>query len=124
MDILVQKVSFDLFSKVIMRSPVDTGRFRNNWQVGINQKPSGEVTGTDRGTVNQAGAGSSTAKSRAESETAKAKGGDTVYMVNNLPYAERLEDGWSPQAAGGIVGVSIAEFKGIVERVGGKLRKT
>lgn len=122
-DTLVQKVSFDLFSKVIMRSPVDKGTFRNNWQVGINQKPSGVVTGKDPGAVNQTGAGSSKAKGKAEGITAKAKGGDVVHMVNNLPYAERIEDGYSPQAPGGVVGVSIAEFQSIVEKVGGKLMK-
>ena len=93
-------------------------------EVGINQEPSGEITGEDPGTVNQTGTGSSKAKNRAETKTAKAKGGDVVFLINNLPYAERIEDGWSPQAAGGVVGVSIAEFQSIVEKVGGELIKT
>lgn len=121
-DVIVQKISFDLFGRVIMRSPVDTGRFRNNWQLGINQIPTGEVAGTDKGAVNQVGLGASIAKSTMETNAAQLIGGDIAYLVNNLPYAERLEDGYSPQAAGGVVGVSVAEFQDIVEQVGGEIK--
>lgn len=123
LDVIVRKVSFDLFGNVIMRSPVDTGRFRQNWQVGINQQPSDVLEGTDKGSVNQSGVGDSRAKVKALGELKSAKGGDVIYLVNNLPYADRLEDGWSPQAAGGIVGVSVAEFKDIVEKIGGEVRE-
>ncbi len=124
-DLLIQKSTFDLFSRVIMRSPVDTGRFRNNWQFGINQIPTGEVAGTDKGVVNQVGIGASSAKSTVAGSIGKVRGGDVVYLVNNLPYAERLEDNWSPQTHNaGIVGVSVAEFQGIVDKVGGELSKT
>ena len=34
-DGLVRKVTIDLFTRVIVRSPVDTGRFKGNWQASL-----------------------------------------------------------------------------------------
>ena len=124
LDTIVRKVAFDLFGRVIMRSPVDTGRFRQNWQLGINQQPTGVLAGTDQGSVNQSGIGNSEAKERVGADLASAKGGDIIYLINNLSYAERLEEGYSPQATGGVVAVSVAEFEGIVNKIGGEIRKT
>ena len=122
LDTIVRKVAFDLFGRVIMRSPVDTGRFRQNWQLGINQQPTGVLAGTDQGSVNQSGIGDSGAKDRVDADLASAKGGDIIYLINNQSYAERLEEGYSPQAAGGVVAVSVAEFQDIVNTVGGEIK--
>ena len=74
-------------------SPVDTGRFRASWQVGENsagggEKPEGSYSNTpaiDRIGYQQERVGN-------------------VYSVhNNLPYAERLAQGWSKQAPAGWV---------------------
>jgi hypothetical protein len=43
-------------------------------------------------------------------------GGKIYYIVNNLPYAQRLDDGWSSQAPAGIIGLALAEFDGMVLR--------
>jgi hypothetical protein len=40
-----------------------------------------------------------------------------AYIQNNLPYAQRLEDGWSKQAPAGMVALSLAELQ--AEIVGG-----
>ena len=84
----------------MLRTPVDTGRFRANWNVSLT-KP--DLTTTQ-----------STNQSRGASEAAKAlkfSAGGVVYMANGLPYAVRLEHGWSNQAPTGMVKVSIVEFE-------------
>jgi hypothetical protein len=36
------------------------------------------------------------------------------YITNNLPYAERLEYGWSGQAPSGMIRLSLAEFEQVL----------
>jgi hypothetical protein len=43
--------------------------------------------------------------------------GGVHYLQNNLPYAWRLETGYSKQAPAGIVGITALEFGGIVDDV-------
>ena len=51
----------------------------------------------------------------------KASEGDAIYLVNNLPYAQRLENGWSTkQAPNGMVALSIQKFDGRVINVTGE----
>jgi hypothetical protein len=103
---VIGRAAFIAFSRVVMRSPVDTGRFRGNWQMGIDEQPVGELDALDKT--------GSTTVSEAENIAARAKIGDDMYIVNNLPYADRLENGWSQQAPAGIVALTVAEWPGIV----------
>jgi len=43
--------------------------------------------------------------------------GDIVYLANNLPYAQRLEDGWSQQAPEGMVKLTVQRFQQIADAV-------
>ena len=89
--------SLSLFSKVIMRTPVDTGRLRGNWSAGINNPGDGNY----------------------QSVVARARLGDSLFLTNNLPYAGVIEMGrvnnkGSYQAPKGMVRVTISEFKQVV----------
>ena len=44
------------------------------------------------------------------------KAGHVFYLVNNLPYIRRLEQGWSQQAPAGMVAVTVSEFQQTVAR--------
>ena len=90
-------------SAIIKRSPVDTGRFRNNWQFSIDAP----AIGKDPSGSNQAALVSATSKMVA---------GNTFYMTNNLPYAERIEYGWSQQAPQGVVRVTLGEYKTFIDQ--------
>jgi hypothetical protein len=87
--------------KVQGRSPVKTGQFRDNWLH--------SVGGPD--VTVQEGPGSALA---AKSSRALAAYPDTtfpsIWLQNNLPYAEPLEDGYSSQAPGGVLGVTVPEL--------------
>lgn len=78
------------------------GRFKNNWQIGIGSM------NTDTGrAANSSGDGALAAFSA----TIKAwKPGQTIYLTNSLPYAYRLEHGWSKQAPSGMVKLAVQNF--------------
>ncbi|NNC01893.1 HK97 gp10 family phage protein [Corallococcus exiguus] len=104
---VVRKTALGVLANVVTASPVDTGRFRGNWQVGIGDRPAGTVDAEDKD--------GSAVVSR---EGAKLEGvavGETVFITNNLPYARRLEFGWSQQAPKGMVRVTLAQVDEILE---------
>lgn len=114
-DTVVKKISLDVFTRIIMRSPVDTGRFRGNWQCAIGEMPAGTVDLNDKdGTATIA---------RATAETLKLKAGDTIFLVNNLPYAWPLEAGHSKQAPSGVVGVTVVEYQQILDKAVAETKK-
>jgi hypothetical protein len=105
-DLVVRKVALDLFSRVIEKSPVDTGRFKSNWQVAIGAIPPGTLELFDKD-------GSATI-SRVDAAVLQLKAGDIIYLVNNLPYSRRLEYGYSKQAPAGMVRTSVQEYGAVV----------
>lgn len=87
-----------MLNEIVLRSPVDTGRFRGNNIVSIGSPVytnTAEVDPTGGETIN-----------RGLSVTSGLEPFTVVYIQNNLPYAERLENGWSDQAPGGIYELS------------------
>ena len=104
-----QKISLDVFSNVIRLSPVDTGRFKGNWQPSVGAPVAGELELLDPS------GGTVTAKVSGFVEGVEA--GDVIYMVNNLPYAESLEDGSSQQAPNGMVKLTVQRFQPIADKV-------
>lgn len=107
-DLVVRKVALDLFKRVIMKSPVRRGRFKGNWQVQIGSIPSGTIEVDDKD-------GSATI-AKVAAEVLNLKAGDTIYLVNNLAYARKLEYGWSKQAPSGMVRISVQEYGAIVKQ--------
>ena len=113
LDVAIRKIGLELFSRVIVNTPVDTGRARANWQVAINSVPTGTLELSDKdGTA---------AISAADAEVSGLKAGDTIHLVNNLPYIQKLEDGSSTQAPAGMVGLAVQDFQNIARQVGFEL---
>lgn len=119
-DLVVRKVVLDIGTRIVMRSPVGDGshwkepppkgyiggRFRANWQYGENIIPRGTVPDIDP---------SGKASLRRIAAIADDAGGKVHFIVNNLPYAQRLEYGWSKrQAPAGMVGITLVEYQSIV----------
>lgn len=103
-------VSIALFGEVVERSPVDSGRFRGNWQTAANAQKTTPITRDDKAPLGSP-PGSAV---QAEIDANLGKLGDIVYFTNNLPYAERLEYGYSGQAPAGMVRTSVSRFEGLV----------
>lgn len=89
-------------ARVTEKSPVDLGTFQNNWLVSIGS-PSDATTMT----LGQFGAMSAAAIA----SYATADGFPMIYLQNNLPYALRLENGWSKQAPSGVLAMTVAELE-------------
>lgn len=93
-DEIVRKVALAADQTIVMATPVDTGRARANWQVGIGNAPSGTVD-----YAGGAGGSISYAIGAAKSVVTTYKGQPGgIWLVNNLPYIQRLNEGWSAQA--------------------------
>jgi hypothetical protein len=104
-----KKVALQAFRGVVKKSPVDTGRFRGNWHLTIT--PSDTATEfTDKQSRGSDPSGS--AVSSAVSALSQIQPYGVAYLQNALPYAERLENGWSKQQPMGMVAVTLAELQG------------
>lgn len=87
-------VILELFTSVILDTPVLEGRLRGNWLITANDPANGTVEIIDP-------SGDRTVRN-IESFIAKMSGEKNfdVYLTNNLPYAHRIEfDGWSKTKA-------------------------
>lgn len=97
---------------IVRKSPVDTGRFRANWQVSKNVPRTTELNLTKE---NQ---GVTISRGQRTIDTFDIKNDSMIIIQNNLPYANRLENGWSKQAPNGMVSLTVNEasqrFKNIL----------
>lgn len=97
-------------ARLKMKSPVDTGRFRASWTIGVGQLDT---------SVAPAGGSVAQAEPRIPAITV----GATYYHANSLPYARRIEYGWSQQAPSGVARLTALEIPSIVaaltKQVGG-----
>jgi hypothetical protein len=98
----VKKVALAVNQAVILATPVDTGRARGNWIARVDspnrEKFDSKLDKTGSNTINE---NAKTIK------TAPEKSALTVYISNNLPYIQRLNEGYSAQAPSGFVEKSL-----------------
>lgn len=95
----------EIYTRILIRSPVDTGRFRGNWMIGMDAAPDGFYVEK----LNKPGA----IDPEQVEKIAGYRLGATVSYRNNLPYSVALENGHSGQAPAGVVKVTIVDFGGI-----------
>jgi hypothetical protein len=103
-DAAVRKVVLDVGSRLVLRSPRDTGRFASNWFYSEGAPSSKSTLSVGSPEMQDAGA------------LTKDAAGKVHYITNNLPYAWRLENGYSKQAPAGMVGLTVVEFQSIVSK--------
>ncbi len=97
------------FNAIIVSSPVDTGRFRGNWQASINTPKLDTLFGSvPKGEK-------ITQVTDTESNTNGFTLNDILYLTNNLPYAQRLENGWSQKRGSGWVAAIVSETKSKIQ---------
>jgi hypothetical protein len=129
--LLVRRVALDVFGRVILKTPVGNpslwkslsappgyvgGRLRGNWQTSVGAPAEGEL---DRLQAEAVGA----AQLEGQIIAGAWNGEGSIFLTNNLPYAEEVERGHSSQAPTGMVRVTLAEYPGIVERQVRRVRK-
>ncbi|MDR0275929.1 MAG: HK97 gp10 family phage protein [Burkholderiaceae bacterium] len=108
METVVRMTVKQMSDDMVAMSPVDTGRFASNWMPGI-----GSINHDTSAEPDKTGDSS---KKRIEIAIASWKMGETLYISNSLPYAQRLENGWSKRAPTGMVGVTMTNFETIFAR--------
>ena len=102
---LHKKIGLEALRRVVLKTPVDTGRARGNWQVSIGDPALTMLEAADR-------TGSDTiAIGTAQLENLKAY--ETIFLTNNVPYIIYLEEGSSKQAPAGMVKMTVDELAGM-----------
>jgi hypothetical protein len=117
---VTRSVVLDIGTRIVEKSPVGNpklwarpapkgyvgGRFRGNWQYAFNVVPTAQLPDID----------ASGLVSIARFAACKGEAG-VHYIVNNLPYGPRLEfEGWSTQAPSGMVGITVVEWRSVVDK--------
>lgn len=107
-DDVFREVVIEIGTSVIQLSPVDTGRFKGNWQFTVGAPSSQSLDTFDK-------SGHETIAALV-AEVSKLEAGQVAYIVNNLVYAIPLEYGHSQKKApSGMVQITLARFQQIVE---------
>lgn len=111
---VMRQVSIKLFSAIIKASPVDTGRFRMNWMASGGTPASVVTDATDKS--------GNIATGNATSFVLNASDWREFTLTNNLPYAQRLEYGWSQQAPAGVVRTNVSRFQQLINEEANKVK--
>ena len=101
----IREVDIAVLQPLISSTPVDSGRARSNWVVSIDQPArsvlepyaegaEGSTEGANTRAALEAGLEVIAGFSTTEGE---------IWITNNLPYIQRLNEGWSAQAPAGFV---------------------
>ena len=95
-ELMFVSLCLSIQKETMRKTPVDTGRLRSNWFLGVNKVANSE------GEVSY-----------------NIKLGDVVYLTNNLPYARRIEyEGWSNQASNGMLMPTVMEHQAEIRKAG------
>ncbi len=90
---LQTKITLEALRRIVLKTPVDTGRARGNWQTSVGSPAEGEVSTVDTTGFATIAAGEQRLTSLGPFQV--------TYVTNNVPYIQRLEDGHSPQSPPG-----------------------
>lgn len=119
MDDILQTIVFKVGESVVRLSPVDTGRFRGNWQLSIDSTPGSSLVRYDKdgqSTINEIAsrANSFTAGQVAYIQNHVLYGNDLEYGLYNGPTSKVTDEGFSRQAPSGMVRITEMQFDSIV----------
>lgn len=106
-DDVLQTIVLKIGNSVVTLSPVDTGRFKGNWQLSID-------TGTSASILRYDQEGNTTLADMA-SKVNTFTAGQVAYIQNHVIYGQDLEQGYSRQAPDGMVMITEAKFLRIVD---------
>lgn len=103
-NLLKRKLALQALTRLVERTPVDTGRARGNWQVTLGDHlPDGPVDRLDPDGSGAIGQGSQA--------IAVVRRGEPIWISNHLAYIEELEHGTSEQAPEGMLAVTMTELE-------------
>lgn len=106
--VVIKKIAFEAFKRIILRTPVDTGRARANWGVSVGKPIQFLIEGEDK-------SGSATLTAASDGTMLWDCTG-SIFLTNNVSYIGILEYGredgkpGSNQAPNGMVRVTMEEM--------------
>jgi len=103
---VIRKACIDLYTAIVERTPVDTGRAKGSWQLSTHHSNFVEPESTAISTSDIA----SIVNDNVSGFNMDVQD-EQVVIYNNLEYIEHLENGTSQQAPAGMVSVSLMEFE-------------
>ncbi len=107
--------AMEALRRVVLMSPVDTGRFKGNWQASVDTPKTGEL---DVSWPKESASASAAryAMDNGVRVNATIRPYSTSWLVNNLPYAVQLERGTSTQAPHGVLAVTVNGLRAWLQR--------
>jgi hypothetical protein len=112
---VMRKAVLDVYRHITKASPVDTGAYRASHGI-ANLEPAdtdGIVLSKDKKKVPFVNKGKT---------WSWYVGDGDIWLYNNVPYAERIEDGWSKKAPEGVYRVALAVFTVSFDMEVGKMK--
>jgi hypothetical protein len=130
-NLVMRKILLDVGTSLVELSPVGDpeawkhpapkgyigGHFRANWQYG--NYAGGGIPTSRLDKIDPSGQG---AVAQMAAKIPERSIGMIHVIVNNLPYAMRLETGWSQQAPSGMVGLTVMKYRSIVAKAAAELK--
>lgn len=104
--VMERKVCLEGLRRLVEKTPVDTGRARGGWQVGIAEHPRGQTDRLD----DTVSADESPTVAAGSAVIAEIKMPVKCIIANNVEYIEALENGHSQQAPNGMLGLTVQEL--------------
>lgn len=101
---VIQTIGMSALRGVVLKTPVDTGRARGNWIATRTSPTSQTFKKTDKSGTATIAKGEAVISAYDHSKHTQ------IVIQNNLPYINRLENGWSKQFANGMVAVTLNEL--------------
>ena len=105
----MKRVALAAFEQINLASPVDKGTFRANWVVSFDTLDRSYDLSKNEDDV------AKTVSIATAAIMDKTRLGTTVYICNSVPYAIRLENGYSPQATAGVVNPAVVRIQNAIE---------
>jgi len=111
---VIKKITLQTFTGIVLKTPVDTGRARASWVIGIERSVNSPAL-SDNQEFSEAQATAYANRELAELDQIKSD--STVFISNSLQYIQDLENGKSRQAPAGMVAVTLAEIERDIKRL-------
>ncbi len=116
---IVKTVSKRALRALVTNTPVDKGVARSNWRVGIGGVPTSSIAayapGSKLGINERANASAAITAGISRIDSVSPGRGNrlrtSIFIVNNVPYIERLNEGYSKQNAPGWIERSLQEAR-------------
>ena len=102
----VRAIALEALKRIVLKTPVNTGRARGNWQVEIGSAGTQVLDVEDESGDETIAAGAATLE-RYRTQI----GFPAIVLFNNLSYILKLENGFSKRAPRGMVGITLSELQ-------------